>query len=67
MQVVERDYVHPVGPDLLTKDALKGMLTRLDPHSDYMDEGEYRQAQADIGGKFGGIGMKFRPRVGYPR
>jgi len=67
MQVVERDYVHPVGPDLLTKDALKGMLTRLDPHSDYMDEGEYRQAQADIGGKFGGIGIEISTQGGVPK
>jgi hypothetical protein len=67
MQAVERDYVHPVGPDLLTKDALKGMLTRLDPHSDYMDEQEYRQSQADIGGKFGGIGVEISTQGGVPK
>jgi carboxyl-terminal processing protease len=67
IQAVERDYVHPVGPDLLTKDALKGMLTRLDPHSDYMDEQEYRQSQADIGGKFGGIGIEISTQGGVPK
>jgi carboxyl-terminal processing protease len=67
MQAVERDYVHPVGPDLLTKNALKGMLTRLDPHSDYMDEQEYHQAQADIGGKFGGIGIEISTQDGVPK
>jgi carboxyl-terminal processing protease len=46
IQVVHRDYVHPVGSDELTKDALKGMLNRLDPHSDYMDEQEFKQSQA---------------------
>jgi carboxyl-terminal processing protease len=56
IQAVERDYVHPVGPDLLTKDALKGMLTRLDPHS-----------QADIGGKFGGIGIEISTQGGVPK
>src|SRR5205807_5809989 len=37
MKQVERNYVAPVTGDELAKDALKGMLTRLDPHSDYMD------------------------------
>jgi carboxyl-terminal processing protease len=67
MQTIERDYVHPVRPDLLTKDAPKGMLTRLDPHSDYMDEQEYRQSQADIGGKFGGIGIEISTQGGVPK
>jgi carboxyl-terminal processing protease len=67
MQAVEHDYVHPVGPDVLTKDALKGMLTRLDPHSDYLDEQEYRQSQADIGGKFGGIGIEISTQDGVPK
>ena len=34
MQEVQRDYVRPVQVDVLAKNALKGMLTRLDPHSD---------------------------------
>ncbi|MGH7087528.1 MAG: hypothetical protein ACREFQ_01360, partial [Stellaceae bacterium] len=33
MQQVEKSYVHPVGNQQLTTNALKGMLTRLDPHS----------------------------------
>ncbi len=67
MQEVQRDYVRPVGPDLLTKDALKGMLTKLDPHSDYMDEQEYQQAQANISGKFGGIGIEISVQGGSPK
>jgi carboxyl-terminal processing protease len=41
IQLVQRDYVHPIGSNELTKDALKGMLSRLDPHSDYMDAQEF--------------------------
>jgi carboxyl-terminal processing protease len=67
MQEVQRDYVRPVGPDLLTKAALKGMLTRLDPHSDYLDEQEYRAAQADISGKFGGVGIEISVQSGFPK
>ena len=36
MRQVESSYVVPVGPDKLVSGALKGMLSKLDPHSDYM-------------------------------
>ncbi len=67
IQLVERDYVHPVGPHELTRDALKGMLNRLDPHSDYMDEQEFKLAQSDITGKFGGLGIQISQQNGVPK
>lgn len=57
MQLVQRGYVRPVDQGELTKDALKGMLSRLDPHSDYMDEQEFRESRADLTGQFGGLGI----------
>jgi carboxyl-terminal processing protease len=67
IQLVGRDYVHPVGPHELTKDALKGMLNRLDPHSDYMDEQEFKLARSDITGKFGGLGIQISQQNGVPK
>src|SRR5262245_14301940 len=58
IQLVQRDYVHKVDASELTKDALKGMLTRLDPHSDYMDQQEFQETQSDLSGKFGGLGIE---------
>ncbi|MGC2199466.1 MAG: S41 family peptidase [Stellaceae bacterium] len=58
MKQVERNYVAPVAGGDLTKDALKGMLTRLDPHSDYMDQEQYQQMTAVTHGQFGGIGVE---------
>jgi carboxyl-terminal processing protease len=55
---VEHDYVAPVSGDELTADALKGMLTRLDPHSDYLDQDQYQQMNAVTRGQFGGIGIE---------
>jgi carboxyl-terminal processing protease len=66
MRRVESSYVHPVGPDQLTTDALKGMLTRLDPHSDYMSEREYREMAQAIDGEFGGIGIRISESGGVP-
>ncbi|MFZ3237080.1 MAG: S41 family peptidase [Stellaceae bacterium] len=57
-RVVQRNYVEPVNGDDLTEDALKGMLTRLDPHSDYMDADQYQQMTAVTRGQFGGIGIE---------
>ena len=67
MQEVQRDYVHPIQMDVLAKNALKGMLTRLDPHSNYLNEQEYRETQADISGKFGGIGIEISLEDGVPK
>jgi len=67
IQLVEQDYVHSVDPHDLTKDALKGMLNRLDPHSDYMDEQEFKESEADISGKFGGLGIEISEEHGVPK
>jgi carboxyl-terminal processing protease len=67
IQLVNRAYVHPIDSDELTKDALKGMLTRLDPHSDYMDEQEFRRSQADMAGRFGGLGMEISEQNEIPK
>jgi carboxyl-terminal processing protease len=67
IQLVERDYVHPIGAHELTKDALKGMLNRLDPHSDYMDEQEFRESQSNISGRFGGLGIEISEQGGVPK
>src|SRR5579883_1953212 len=56
-RVVQRNYVEPVTSEELTRDALKGMLTRLDPHSDYMDKQEYQQMNAVTRYEFDGIGI----------
>ncbi len=67
IRLVEHDYVHPIGAHDLTKDALKGMLNRLDPHSDYMDEQEYRESQSNISGEFGGLGIEISEQGGVPK
>lgn len=67
IQLVHRDYVHQLGSDELTNDALKGMLNRLDPHSDYMDEQEFKQSQADMSGRFGGLGIQISEQDGLPK
>jgi carboxyl-terminal processing protease len=63
---VERNYVEPVSGKELVKDALKGMLTRLDPHSEYMDQEQYQQMTAVSRGQFGGIGVELTLEAKVP-
>jgi carboxyl-terminal processing protease len=67
MQQVEKNYVVPVQSEKLVDNALKGMLTRLDPHSDYMDEREYQELLATTSGAFGGVGIEISVENGVPQ
>ena len=67
MQQVEKNYVVPVRSEKLVDNALKGMLTRLDPHSDYMDEREYQELLATTSGEFGGVGIEISVENGVPQ
>jgi carboxyl-terminal processing protease len=59
MEKVRKDYVD--GKDVsyqeLVYGALKGMIDRLDPHSEFMDPGKYKELQSDTQGQFGGLGI----------
>lgn len=67
MRQVEKSYVAPVAAAKLVDGALKGMLTRLDPHSDYMDEREYQELMATTSGQFGGVGIEISVEEGVPQ
>ncbi len=67
MREVEKSYVVPVKPDQLVKGALKGMLSKLDPHSDYMTEQEYRELISTTSGQFGGVGIEISVEEGVPQ
>ena len=67
MDRVQASYVEPVDTSQLVKDSLKGMLTGLDPHSDYMDENEYREILSDAHGEFSGIGAELTRDDNHPK
>jgi carboxyl-terminal processing protease len=67
MKEVEKSYVVPVKPEQLTTGALKGMLGRLDPHSDYLEEREYSELMATTSGQFGGVGIEISVEDGVPQ
>jgi len=60
LEIIRKDYVDPdrVGYKELTYGALRGMLSSLDPHSQFMEPEGYKEMQDDTKGKFGGIGIQ---------
>jgi carboxyl-terminal processing protease len=55
---VHQSYVDPISDGKLVDNSLKGMLTGLDPHSDYLSEKEYQDMLDDSAGEFAGIGAE---------
>ncbi len=60
LQLVNENYVDPGAADYtkLTRSALKGMIDSLDPHSEFLEAGNYREVEEEMSGKFGGIGIR---------
>ncbi|GAB5561106.1 MAG: S41 family peptidase [Synoicihabitans sp.] len=67
VELVRERYVDAdrVDPEALTRDALRGMLRSLDPHSNFLAASDYSQLQEDIDSKFGGIGVQIEFREGF--
>lgn len=57
---VSANFVRDVDHDTLVKDALKGMISELDPYSRYYDVVESREVERETRGRFVGIGAVFR-------
>ena len=56
---VDAAYVDSLDTAPLVEEAIRGMLTRLDPHSAYLSEEEMKGVDESFDGSFGGIGIEF--------
>ncbi|MCS7049577.1 MAG: S41 family peptidase [Verrucomicrobiae bacterium] len=59
MELIRANHVDgdKVSYQRLTYDALKGMVSSLDPHSQFMEPEMYQDMQTETEGKFGGLGI----------
>jgi len=55
---IRRDYVDEVDDKKLIEDAIRGMLSGLDPHSAYLGEEAWSELKEGTEGKFGGLGIE---------
>ncbi len=62
---IKNDYVEPVEDKRLLEDAIRGMLSGLDPHSAYLAGDEYRELQIGTTGEFGGLGIEVGMEDGF--
>lgn len=56
---ITQRYVDPVEPEPLAEEAIRAMLTELDPHSVYIPAEEMKEIRESYQGSFGGIGIWF--------
>jgi carboxyl-terminal processing protease len=62
---IKRYYIERINDDTLFENAMRGMVSNLDPHSAYLDETDLKDLQTATTGKFGGIGVEIVPESGY--
>lgn len=55
---IKRAYVEDVDDRTLLRNAMRGMLSELDPHSAYLDREEFESLRESTQGEFGGVGIE---------
>lgn len=60
IQYILQDYVDPVSKETLEKDAIDGILKKLDPHSQFITAEDFNEVNDPLLGAFEGIGIQFR-------
>ena len=62
---IKNDYVESVEDRQLLENAIRGMLTGLDPHSSYLDTEQFKELQVGTTGQFGGLGIEVGMEDGF--
>ena len=65
--MIKSDYVESVDDATLLKNAVRGMLNGLDPHSAYLDAESFQEINIDTRGEFGGLGIEVTLEEGVIR
>ncbi|MCQ4258041.1 S41 family peptidase [Stutzerimonas stutzeri] len=62
---IKAAYVEPVDDKTLLENAIKGMLSNLDPHSAYLEPEAFAELQESTSGEFGGLGIEVGIEDGF--
>ncbi|MBT4838748.1 MAG: S41 family peptidase [Methylococcales bacterium] len=62
---IKNDYVEQVEDKVLLENAIRGMLSGLDPHSSYLAPDEFKELQVETSGQFGGLGIEVTMENGF--
>ncbi|MEC8917892.1 MAG: S41 family peptidase [Pseudomonadota bacterium] len=55
---IKRTYVEQVDDKTLLRNAMRGMLSQLDPHSEYLDADAFQNLRESTEGEFSGVGIE---------
>ncbi len=64
LTTIQSEYVDDKTPKDLIYGSLKGLLSSLDAHSQFMDQDDYKELKSETEGKFGGIGVEITMKEG---
>ncbi|WP_323135059.1 S41 family peptidase [Methylophaga sp. OBS3] len=62
---IKSSYVEPVEDKELIENAIRGMLSGLDPHSSYLDLEGFKELREGTSGEFGGLGIEVSMEDGF--
>lgn len=62
---IKSSFVDPVDDRVLLENAIRGMLSGLDPHSDYLDVSAFQDLREGTSGQFGGLGIEVSMEDGF--
>lgn len=58
LQRVKQDYVEPLDDSVLLESAIRGMVSDLDSHSQYLDAEQYQDIRISTTGSYSGVGLE---------
>lgn len=62
---VKQNYVEDIADKVLLENAIRGLLSGLDPHSAYLDKDAFTELQEGTSGEFGGLGIVVGMKDGF--
>lgn len=65
LSIIKKNYVEEVDTKKLIYGAINGMLSSLDPHSQFMPPDTFKELKIDTKGSFGGLGIEISVKDGF--
>ncbi|MFH1901655.1 MAG: PDZ domain-containing protein, partial [Candidatus Omnitrophota bacterium] len=65
LAVIDKKYVEKAAPEDLIYGAMKGLLSSLDPYSQFLTPEEYKDLLVETEGQFGGLGIEITIKDGF--
>ena len=58
LERVRQEYVEPIDDRQLIEGAVRGLVTELDPHSQFLDSAQYEEIRINTSGNYSGVGLE---------